>query len=140
MIRSSVAAALLVGVSMLPLPAGAQEKLFDNWNTAACAFTDRAGFDLAQPTRLAGVELWYDWQPGEGAVDFTLSIDGNEVTQGQLVRAGCDPYQRNWCAAQASLELDAPAGTVEITAAQPRLCQNAGSGGFGFIRAFGVPQ
>jgi hypothetical protein len=140
MIRTFVAAGLAVGLSVLPGPAGAQEKLFDNFNPAACAFTERAGFDLAQPTRLAGVELWYSWQQGESAVDFTLSIDGNQLTQGQLMRDSCDPYQGNWCVARANLELDAPAGYVEITAAQPRLCQNAGSGGFGFIRAYGTPQ
>jgi hypothetical protein len=133
------AACLVAGLAILPTSVKSQQ-IFDNWNTDACGFTDTASFALSEPIHLRAIELWYHWRPNEGAVGFELLHDGRMVKRGQLTRTTCDPYQEAWCAARGHVGVDLPPGMVTVRTEHGRLCQNGGSGGVGFIRAFGVGQ
>src|SRR5665213_158947 len=82
-------------------PTGATEALlFDNWNTGGCGLTDTATLDLAAPTHLARVSLWYNWQAGERGVNYSVSSGRRQVGGGTLTRGSCDPYQSAWCEAR----------------------------------------
>lgn len=116
------------------------QQIYNNWNTDACGYTDRAGVDLGGPTRLNSVELWYRWGRHESEVGYALFHDGRFVRRGRLMRAACDPYQEAWCGARGSVGVDLPPGHVEICVDRGKVCQNAGSNGEGFIQAYGMPR
>ena len=59
---------------------------------------------------------------------------------GALTCGGCDPYQEAWCQARANVGVELPPGFVEVRTARGKVCQNAGSGGNGFIKAFGMAR
>ena len=138
-IRSYVVFCLAVGLSLVSGTATAQQ-IYDNNNPDACGFTDRAGFELSGPTRLTSIELWYHWGRRESEVAYTLFHEGRPVKRGRLMRGGCDPYQEAWCQARANVGVELPPGFVEVRTARGKVCQNAGSGGRGFIRAFGMSR
>ena len=137
-IGSCAAFCLAAGLAFVPGTASAQQ-FYNNWNTAACGFTDRAGFRLHEPTRLTAIELWYHWGRHESEVGYELFHDGELVKHGHLMRAGCDPYQEAWCEARANVGVDLPRGFVEVRVERGKVCQNDGSDGHGFIHAFGMP-
>jgi hypothetical protein len=124
----------LTVTSALPLMA---QQIYENWNTAACAFTDAAAFDLEQPTHLDRVEIWYNWAPNETAVPYNLSLDGQAVFSGSLARAECDPNQQAWCIARGEPGIDLAPGAYTVRTQRAAICQNAASNGEGFVRAFG---
>ena len=115
--------------------AGAQE-FVNNWNTGACRLTDSATINVSQPQHMSRLELWYNWQPNESSVGYTVSFNGQQIGTGTLKRADCDPYQAAWCIARDTPEAEMSVGTYTFRTAHPRVCQNAGSGGQGFIRAY----
>jgi hypothetical protein len=121
-----------------PAPIQRVTKLFDNWNTAACALTGIAHFTLDAPTQITNVELWYNWQQGETTLPFEINIAGQSIARGQLTRGSCDPYQTAWCTATASLATMADAGSYSVHVARGRVCQNAGSRNNGFVRVRGM--
>ena len=134
--RSFVFAGILA-CAALGTNADAQQ-FYNNWNTAACSFTDRAGFDLHHPTRLTAIELWYRWDRHESEVRYELYQDDKFITRGFLMRASCDPYQEAWCEARAEVGIDLPRGFVEVRTERAKVCQNEGSHGEGFIHAYGM--
>jgi hypothetical protein len=142
MLVAAIGAAVLTCVA----PSGAdaqpgqhhERTLADNWNTAACGLTGRAELDLATPARLTRLDLWYHWNPGESSVAYSIDANGRAVGAGTLRRAECDAYQKSWCVARDTPNLQLSAGRFQIRAARAGVCQNAGSGGSGFIRAYGV--
>ena len=86
------------------------QQISDNWNTEACSFTD------------------------------ALFHEGEPVKRGRLMRGACDINQEAWCQARGNVGVVLPRGFVEVRTARGRVCQNAGSGGKGFIKAFGTPR
>ncbi len=100
--------------------------------------TDHAGFRLEERTRLTAIELWYHWGPRESAVNYNLYHDGRLIKRGRLMRADCDPYQEAWCAARDNVGVSLIPGQVEVQTEHGKLCQNDGSGGEGFIHAYGL--
>jgi hypothetical protein len=56
------------------------------------------------------------------------------------MRGACDINQEAWCQARGNVGVVLPRGFVEVRTARGRVCQNAGSGGKGFIKAFGTPR
>lgn len=129
-----VLAGVLTGASALPAIA---QPMFENWNTAACGFTDVATLAVDQPTHLDRVEFWYKWGPNETAVAYTALRDGQVVFSGNMVRAECDPYQRAWCVARDEPAMDLAPGVYTFRTPRAAICQNAGSRGEGMLRAFG---
>jgi hypothetical protein len=125
--------ALLCGASA----PGAAQQLLDNWNTAACGVTDVASFTLDIPINLQRIDLWYRWSSKETSAPYSVSRNGVAIAEGNLVRADCDPYQPAWCVARVEAGADLDPGAYVIRTARPRICQNAGSQGQGFIRLFG---
>lgn len=123
--------ALIAGTSI----AGAQQ-FSNNWNTNACAFTDTAALEIGQALHLSRIELWYNWQPNETSVGYTVMFNGQAVGTGNLSRASCDPYQQAWCVAQDNPDTDLLPGTYTFRTERPFVCQNSESGGRGFIRAY----
>lgn len=115
----------------------AERTLMDNWNTAACGFTDTATLDVSSPIHLSRVDLWFNWRAGERSVTYTVSANGQDFGGGTLTRGDCDPYQGAWCVARDAPDIDLEPGRYEIRAARAGLCQNGGSGGAGFIKAYG---
>ena len=111
--------------------------LFDNWNTGGCGLTDTATLDLAAPIHLARVSLWYNWQAGERGVNYSVSSGRRQVGGGTLTRGSCDPYQSAWCEARDTLGVDLDPGRYRFQLDSARLCQNGGSSGAGFIKAWG---
>ena len=138
-IGSPVALWLAASLVLASGTASAQQ-IYNNWNTAACGLTDRAGFRLHEPTRLTAIELWYHWGRDESEVGYSLFHNGRFVKHGRLMRAGCDPYQEAWCEARGNVGEDLPRGYVEVQTTRPKVCQNEGSDGHGFIHAFGMPD
>ena len=114
------------------------QQFYDNWNTDACGFTDRAGFDLHHHMRLTAIELWYRWGHHESEVRYELYQDGELIKRGHLMRASCDPYQESWCGARGEIGIDLPRGHVEVRTERAKVCQNDGSRGEGFIHAYGM--
>ncbi len=122
-----------------PVVTGKHEitQLSENWNPGACGFTDTARLELNPAAHIGHVDLWYNWSAGENDVPFTLTRNGQPVMSGTLKRAECDPYQSAWCVARGRVATDLAAGRYAFHVGNPRVCQNAGSGGNGFIKAFG---
>ncbi|MGA0599631.1 hypothetical protein ACO2Q3_02895 [Caulobacter sp. KR2-114] len=120
-------------------PPVSEVQLADTWNTGGCGFTDTATLDLGQSVRLSRISLWYNWQPGEREVRYTVSLHGRQVGGGVLTRGDCDPYQGAWCEARDTPDADLQAGQYRFQLERGHLCQNGGSGGAGFIRAWGYP-
>lgn len=110
---------------------------YDNWNTAACGFTDRAEFDVPRPIRLEQLQVWYNWAGGETSIDYAVTQDGRQVGSGVLRRESCDPFQTSWCVAADTPGADLAPGHYEVRVARGAICQNGGSGGRGFIKLFG---
>jgi hypothetical protein len=121
-----------------PAPVQRLVKVFDNWNTGACALTNTASFRLDAPMQIANIELWYNWQRGEAALPFEISVRGRSIARGELTRGSCDPYQSAWCTAVASLATVADAGDYVVRVPRGRLCQNAVSRNNGFVRVRGL--
>jgi hypothetical protein len=119
--------------------AGSDSKmLIDNWNPTACGFTNSAVMNLAQPTHVARVVLWYNWAAGESSLPYTLSSGGSVLRKGQFQRGTCDPYQAAWCEAVDAIDMNLPPGAYTFTTANQRVCQNSGSQGMGFIHVQGT--
>ena len=116
------------------------QQFYNNWNTAACAFTDVAGLDLREPTRLTAITLWYHWGRDESEARYEIYQNGHFVKRGRLMRAGCDVYQEAWCEARANIGITLPRGDIEVRTEHARICQNDQSRGEGFIQAFGMPD
>ncbi|MGA2186712.1 MAG: hypothetical protein ABSH47_27175 [Bryobacteraceae bacterium] len=117
--------------------ASAQGKLFDNWNTDACGYTDSASFSLRTPAHLNQIQVWYHWRARESSVSYTLFHDGQTIRTGALSRAECDSYQEAWCTARDSFDIEAEPGTYAIRTGRSRVCQNGGSSGEGFVKVLG---
>lgn len=115
-------------------------KVFDNWNTSACEMTDTARFTLDRPVRADRIEVWYRWRAHEGSVAYTLSQDGQTLRSGVLTQGDCDPNQEKWCIAAERLDLRLRPGTYLIQTERPRVCQNPGSDGNGFVKVYGSPR
>ncbi|MGA3086725.1 MAG: hypothetical protein ABSE95_18380 [Thermodesulfobacteriota bacterium] len=115
-------------------------KLIDNWNTSACDMTDMAEFTLDRSVRVNRIEVWYRWRNREGSVGYTLSKDGQILRSGVLTRSDCDPYQEKWCVAVNGFDLWLRPGTYLVRTERPRICQNSGSGGNGFVKVYGSPR
>jgi hypothetical protein len=136
--RSNFASRLQIAVLAIAVSATtvAAQQLVNNWNTGACGFTDTATLAIGQPVHLSRIELWYNWQPNEVSVGYTVFFNGQAIGSGNLSRASCDPYQQAWCVAQDAPDTDMSPGTYTFRTERPRVCQNGGSGGQGFIRAY----
>jgi hypothetical protein len=115
-------------------PVRTESKILDNWNTGGCQLTDTARFTLSAATEITKIELWYNWQRNERAVPYQLVADGRLIQSGELTRGSCDPNQAAWCSASGSIRTTTNAGNHVVRVARGRVCQNAGSGGNGFIR------
>jgi hypothetical protein len=111
--------------------------LVEIWNTAGCGFTNSAVMNLPQPTHVERVALWYNWAAGETSLPYTLSAGGTVLRNGQFGRGTCDLYQAAWCEAVDTIDMRLAPGTYTFTTARPRVCQNGGSNGMGFIRVTG---
>ena len=122
-----------------PPPAAAQQ-LFDNWNVGACNVTDVATLTIERPVRLQRIDIWYNWRSNESTARYTASLGGEVIAKGELARAECAPNQAAWCVARVEFGTDIEPGTYTYRTERPAICQNADSGGQGFIRAYGVSQ
>lgn len=120
-------------------PAAAQV-ISQNWNGEACSLTDVATLALDRATNVRRIDLWFNWRGGETAVHYSVSHNGAPFAEGDLARAECDPNQAAWCVARVEPNAALEAGVYEFRTARPGVCQNAGSGGQGFIRAFGAAR
>jgi hypothetical protein len=118
-------------------PSSAGQMLIDNWNPSACGYTDSARFNLRAPAHVDRIELWYNWQAGENSVPYAIMSGNRTLRSGNLRRGNCDLYQAAWCAAGDSANLDLGPGAYVVHAGRPRVCQNGGSGGGGFIHVLG---
>lgn len=112
------------------------EPFFDNWNPAACSGTDSATLSLDRATWLQRADIWYLWNPNETSAPYSLSKDGVAMGGGDMSRAECDPNQSAWCVARIELGAQLEPGVYVFRTARRAICQNSGSGGQGFIRAY----
>lgn len=117
---------------------GESKTLQDNWNTAACAFTNNAVMSFGHATHIDRVTLWYNWSRDETTLPYSLTDEnGRNLRNGNFHRGSCDPYQATWCEAVDTLDRTLPPGYYTFTTAKGRVCQNGGSNGMGFIRMTG---
>jgi len=118
--------------------ADGEQQVVDIWNTAGCGYTDRASFEIDRPMFLSRVQLWVDWDkvPGSDVTDYRVTFDGQPAGGGLLRRGDCDPYQSNWCTADDAPKVKLMPGRYVVRMGHQAICQNAGSGGQGFIRAW----
>jgi len=115
-------------------------QLFDNWNPGACGFTDVATLTIERPARLQRIDIWYHWRRDETTARYTTSLNGEVIANGELARAECAPSQAAWCVARVELDSDIKPGTYAYRTETPAICQNSGSKGQGFIRAYGASR
>lgn len=115
-------------------------ELISIWNVQGCGFTDRAPLELGSGTRLARIDIWYNWSAGEQSSPYEIATSaGKIVSRGTLLRDSCDPYQSAWCVGTASPGLSLPAGSYFVRTPRSRICQNGTSGNRGFIKVWGLP-
>jgi hypothetical protein len=93
--------------------------------------------DVDRPIHLDRIEIWFNWLQGETQVAYSVLQDGREVGSGVLSRASCDPYQGAWCVATDRPGNDVQPGRYVVRLGRAGICQNDGSGGQGFIKAYG---
>ncbi|MGO9359236.1 MAG: hypothetical protein ACLP1D_16485 [Xanthobacteraceae bacterium] len=117
-------------------PAANEPQIFNNWNSGACGVTDVATLTIDRPVRLQRIEIWYNWRPDETTAHYTASRGDKIVAEGELARAECAPNQGAWCVARAESGTDMEPGTYAYRTERPAICQNSGSAGKGFIRAY----
>ena len=129
--------ATLIGAATVPANA---QQLFDNWNTAACGFTDTATLTVNRHIQVQRLDIWFRWGRNESAMRYTAARGGRVIAAGELFRAECDPYQEAWCVARVYIGANMKPGTYTFRTQRPGICQNAGSGGQGFIRAYGAGE
>lgn len=116
---------------------GEPQVVYDNGNTARCDYTDYATLPVDRPMFLAKIELWADWdRVGSDEMSYRVELDGDDIGGGTLTRGACDPYQTNWCVAADSPSVKVTPGDYVIRVEDEVLCQNGGSDGQGFIRAY----
>lgn len=128
--------ALVLAALIVASPAAGQA-ISENWNTGACGVTDVATLVLDRPAHIRRVDLWFQWRAGDASVGYSVSLNGAPYAEGDLARADCDPNQGAWCVARVEPDADFEAGVYQFRTARPGVCQNAGSGGRGFIRVYG---
>ena len=109
----------------------------NNWNTAACNFTDTAGLDVRRAIHLDRFALWIKWRANERSTEYRVLFGGSDIGGGVVRRGDCDPYQSAWCIATDSPDVDLAPGPYKFRIDNKAICQNSGSGGAGFIRAWG---
>lgn len=136
-INFASAVAVVGALAAQPAASQTERVLADNWNTAACGFTDTATLVLDAPGFLSRIDIWYRWNGDETAIAYTVLADGAVAGQGTLQRSDCDPYQSAWCIARDTPEMKLPPGRYDFRTANANICQNGGSGGMGFIKAYG---
>ena len=134
MLRSLV---VLVASLATSVAGTAQMKLFDNFNTNACGYTDSATFTLQASAHIGKIQVWYHWRSHESSVRYTIFRNKQAVGDGVLARGECDPYQDAWCLADDSTGMNLDRGDYTIQTERPRVCQNDGSSGVGFVKVFG---
>jgi len=81
-------------------------------------------------------QIWYNWEPNETELDFTLTKDGEEFLTGTATRTTCDTYQKNWCNADFVVNQTFPAGTYATKVAKVRQCLVPN--GTGVVRLYGI--
>jgi hypothetical protein len=123
-----------------PKPPPAAGQIFDNWNAGGCSVTDVATLTIARPVRLQRIDIWYHWRQDETSAHYTASLDGEVITSGELARAECAPNQAVWCVARVEFGADIQPGTYTYRTERQAICQNGGSKGQGFIRAYGATR
>ena len=121
----------------VPVVGSSSVKFADNWNTAACDVTDTATLRVRHALHLDRFELWINWPANERSARYRVFLRGRDIGGGVLHRGDCDPYQSAWCVGSDSPDVKLSAGRYELRIDQSALCQNAGSDGAGFIRAWG---
>ena len=134
MLRTIGAIVVLLATSVV---GRTQDKLFDNFNTNACGFTDNATFTLRTSAHVNQIQVWYNWQNRESSVRYSILRHNQTIQDGVLARAECDPYQNSWCLASARVEINLDPGEYTIRTAHPKVCQNRGSNSVGFVKVFG---
>jgi hypothetical protein len=135
--RAAIVGAMmaLTGTSAL----AEESVLVDNWNTAGCSYTDSAPLSVTSSVHLKRIDLWFNWNTDETSLSYTLMSGNQKVTSGTLSRGDCDPYQASWCVARGKPDVDLAPGEYTVQVESARVCQNGGSGGKGFIKAYGEP-
>ncbi|KUF10247.1 WSC domain-containing protein [Pseudoponticoccus marisrubri] len=116
----------------------AEGVVVDNWNRGACGMTGQAAFTLATGTEVSQLVTWYNWPAGQQSAPASFHDGrGATVLVGQIRRGACDIHQPEWCEGVFDLGRSLPAGSYSLSVTPPRICQNAGSGGQGFLRVTG---
>lgn len=115
-----------------------EQQVADTWNTSGCGYTDHATLDIDRPMFLSRIQLWVDWDkvPGSDVTDYRVTFNGQLAGGGLLRRGECDPYQGNWCTADDAPKVKLIPGRYVIRMGHKAICQNTGSEGQGFIRAW----
>ena len=116
-------------------PAGEPRQLSNNWNSGGCGLTATTMLSLGRSTHLDHVQLWYNWSSSETSVPFAIYRNGQFLSQGTLQRG--TTCAGPWCTAIGQVGSDLPAGNYQVRVNRAQVCQNAQSGGQGFIQAYG---
>lgn len=107
----------------------------DNWNTGGCDYTDTSTFNISGNKFITSLETWYNWQPGENTLNYTLYKDGNPVSSGSFHKGSCDTYQTSWCVGNTALNKNLSSGTYKVKYAKSKVCNNIGHNN-GFIKVY----
>ena len=110
--------------------------LFDNWKSGGCGTTYTARGRLSNKALVTQIVFWSDSSIAKGSLNGTLQGPG--VSLPIITRRGS--CQWSWCAETVQLKKILPAGEYTFRANISSLCQNAKSGGIGYIRMEGCMQ
>ncbi|MBF0287399.1 MAG: WSC domain-containing protein [SAR324 cluster bacterium] len=111
--------------------------VFNNWNKSGCSMTGTANFNLNNPAQVTKLQSWYNWQGSQSTVQYRLYQNQQILYQNVLRKGSCDPYQRAWCQAIDTLNLQLQPGNYTVMVRIPRICQNPQSSNNGFIEVHG---
>lgn len=131
---------ITAGLSM-PLPVHAEDTLlFDSTDhyLGGCQVTDTATWTIDKDMDVTTFQIWYSWNSGESSLPVKLTKDDKVVAEFTATRASCDPYQKQWCNADFSLNQNLSKGTYETTIPNKRMCLKPG--GTGTIRLYGASK
>lgn len=107
-------------------------ELFNVGNKAGCNYTDFSNFSLSQPAEINRLIIWYN--ASIAGTDVVGELRGPGVYMKlRFNTVGCDVYQSQWCSGHAVIHKTLRAGDYQVTIPQRAICQNAMSGGKGFI-------
>lgn len=110
--------------------------VFDSTNNylGGCQLTNKSEWDLKEDINVTTFQVWYNWNQGEEKLPVKLFKDQIPFAEFEATRSSCDPYQKQWCNADFTINKLLPKGKYSTEIPNFRQCLKPG--GTGAIRLY----